>query len=120
MIELIEGLPEGVTGARAVGTIGPDDYDTVLMPAIRAATSDDRKARMLFVLGPEFDGYSTGAMIDDARMGFQHWADFERIAVVTDQGALRTALRAFGFLMPGEVRVFHVDDLDDAKDWLAD
>ena len=119
MIEMIEGLPEGVIGAKAVGTVEPDDYDTVLIPAIAAATAGDAKARMLFVLGPDFDGYSAGAMLDDARMGFRHWADFERIAVVTDHEPYKAALRAFGFLMPGEVRGFDVDQLDDAKSWLA-
>jgi hypothetical protein len=31
----------------------------------------------------------------------------------------RTMIKGFGFLMPGEVRVFGVDELDAAKEWVA-
>ena len=119
MIRMMEGLPAGVVGATAIGLVGPEDYDDVLIPAVRAATAGGGKARMLFVLGPEFDGYSAEAALDDARMGLEHWADFERIALVTDHAAFGGAVRAFGFLMPGEVRVHAVDELDDATAWLG-
>jgi hypothetical protein len=29
------------------------------------------------------------------------------------------AVKAFGWMIPGEVRVFGLDDLDEAKDWAA-
>lgn len=119
MIEMIEGLGDGVIGARAVGKVTAEDYESALIPAVESALETRDKARMLYVLGPEFDGYDGEAALDDARMGMHHWADFERIAVVTDHGAYRTAIKGFGFLMPGEVHVFAVDELDAAKDWIS-
>lgn len=119
MIELIEGLGEGVVGARAVGKVTADDYESTLIPAVETALSQRDKARMLYVLGAEFEGYDGEAALDDARMGLEHWTDFERIAVVTDHGTYRTAIKGFGFLMPGEVKVFGVDELDEAKGWVT-
>lgn len=119
MIELIEGLGPGVVGARAVGEVSADDYESTLIPAVDAALSVSDKIRMLYVLGADFEGYEAEAALDDARMGLHHWSDFERIAVVTDHGSYRTAIKGFGFLMPGEVRVYAVDELDAAKDWLT-
>lgn len=52
-------------------------------------------------------------------MGLHHWSDFERIAVVTDHDMDRTMIKGFGFMMPGEVRVFAVDEMDDANEWIA-
>ncbi|MGD2044058.1 MAG: STAS/SEC14 domain-containing protein [Acidimicrobiia bacterium] len=119
MIELIQGLGDGVIGARAVGKVTAEDYDSTLIPAVRTALSMHDKIRMLYLLGSEFDGYDADAALDDTRMGMQHWSDFERIAVVTDHSVYRTAIKGFGFLMPGEVRVFAVEELDAAKDWIS-
>lgn len=119
MIEMIEGLPDDVIGAKAVGTVTADDYESTLIPAVEAAVAGGDKARMLYVLGPDFEGYAPEAALDDARMGLHHWADFSRIAVVTDHAAYRGLIRGFGFLMPGEVRVFDVAELDEAKGWLT-
>jgi hypothetical protein len=119
MIEIIEGLPDDVVGAKAVGKVTAEDYDSTLIPAVESALSAHDKIRMLYVLGSEFDGYDAEAALDDSRMGMQHWSDFDRIAVVTDHSVYRTAIKGFGFLMPGEVKVFPVDQLDAAKEWLA-
>lgn len=119
MIELIEGLGSGVVGARAVGEVSAEDYESTLIPAVDAVLAVNDKVRMLFVLGSEFEGYEADAALDDARMGLHHWRDFERIAVVTDHGSYRTAIKGFGFLMPGEVRVYPVDEIEAAKDWIS-
>lgn len=119
MIEIIADLPDGVLGLSATGTVTPDDYESTLIPAVQAATAGGLKARILFVLGEDFEGYAAEAAMDDARMGLHHWSDFERIALVTDHSVYRTLIKGFGFLMPGEVRVFAVADLESAKEWLG-
>jgi hypothetical protein len=118
-IELIDGLGEGVVGARAIGRVTSEDYESTLIPAVEAAVDLAGRARMLYMLGSEFEGYEAEAALDDARMGMHHWSDFDRIAVVTDHDMYRTMIKGFGFLMPGEVRVFGVDELDAAKEWVA-
>lgn len=119
MIELIEGLGDRVVGARAVGRVTADDYESTLIPAVETALAIEGKTRILYVLGSEFEGYEAEAALEDARMGLHHWSDFERIAVVTDHDTYRTMIKGFGFLMPGEVKVFDVDELEAAKDWVA-
>ena len=39
MIEILEDLPAGVIGFRAVGAVAASDYETVLDPAIDAAVA---------------------------------------------------------------------------------
>ena len=39
--------------------------------------------------------------------------------MVTDHDTYHTMIEGFGFLMPGEVEVFDVDELEAAKDWVA-
>ncbi len=118
-VELIEGLPDGVVGVRAVGEVEDDDYDEVLEPAIDDALSRHDKIRLLYVLGPEFTGYDADAMWEDTKLGVKTFTSYEKMAVVTDTTWMRRTVKAFGWLIPGEVRVFPYDELDAARSWIA-
>ena len=56
----------------------------------------------------------------DAKVGLEHPSAWERIALVTDIDWLRSATHIFGFVMPGEVRVFTNAELPEAKKWVAE
>jgi hypothetical protein len=45
---------------------------------------------------------------------------WERIAVVTDADWIENCIKAFGWMMPGEVKVFDDDEVDEAKRWLTE
>ena len=119
MIELIEGLPEQVVGIRASGKVTRDDYEQVFIPKVDSVLQSHDRVRILYVLGDDFDGYSLGAMWDDTKVGAEHLRAWERIAVVTDVDWVEHAVKAFGWMIPGKVRVFDDDDLDDAREWVA-
>lgn len=62
MIELIEGLGDRVVGARAIGKVTADDYESTLIPAVETALAIDGKTRILYILGSEFEGYEGEAL----------------------------------------------------------
>ena len=119
-MQLIEGLPDHVLGIRAIGEVEDDDYDDVLEPAVDDRLSRHDKIRLLYVLGPEFTGYDGDAIWEDTKLGFKTFGSYERIAVVTDAPWMRRAVKAFGWLMPGEVRVLAYDELDEARAWITE
>jgi hypothetical protein len=119
MIERIEPAPDGVIAFRAVGKVEAEDYHEVLTPAIEAAIAEYGKVRIVYELGPEFDGYSAGAAWEDMKLWTPHLSKWERCAVVTDHRLIADAIRAFSMLMPGEVKVFPVANLDQALGWAA-
>ena len=118
MIEQIDA-PEGVLAFKAVGKIAADDYKNVLAPAIEAASAENEKLRLVYVLGPEFESYSAGASWQDAKLGVGHLTKWERIAAVTDHSLMADAIRGFSILMPGDVKVFQVSELEQAMTWAA-
>lgn len=118
MLQTLSGLPDGVVGIEAVGEVEADDYERVLVPAVEAALAEHRTVRLLCVLGDRFDGYSTGAMWADTKLGFEHLRRWERMAVVTDKEWIGHAVKAFGWLMPGEVRVFPTAERAEAEAWI--
>ncbi len=120
MIEVMTDLPERVLGLKASGEVTAEDYRTVLVPAVEKQLTRHKKVRLLYVLGDEFKGYSGGAAWEDAKVGMKHLTSFERIAVVTDVDWIEKMVRAFGFALPGEVRVFDDDDLENARQWISE
>ena len=121
MLKLIEDLPETVIGVEADGKVTSEDYEKLLVPAFEAAraASTDGKVRVLYVLHDDFPDYTTGAMWQDTKLGLGHLRAWERIALVCDAEWLRKSLRAFAWMLPGEVKAFELDDLDDAREWVT-
>ena len=119
MIRPIDGLPDNVIGFEAVGEVRAVDCKTILDPAVDAALENHDKIRLLYVLGDDFDGYSGGAMWEDTKVGVSHLSKWEKIAIVTDHKAYQDGKKAFGWMIPGEVKVFAVADLTSAEAWAA-
>ena len=120
MIKQMTDMPENVLAFTASGTVTAKDYETVLTPAVEAVWARKEKVRFLYFLGADFDGFEAGAMWDDAKLGLKHYSGWERIAVVTDAGWIRTSIKVFSFAIPGHVRVFHNRELDEAITWVSE
>jgi hypothetical protein len=116
--ETIEGLPSDVVALKVSGIITAQDYRDMLVPLVEGKLKNHDKLKCLILIDNDFISYSPEAALDDARFGFSHWTDFGRIAVVTDIGWIRTATRLFAPLMPAELHIFALDELEDAKSWI--
>jgi hypothetical protein len=119
MMEKLTGVPEGVLAFKAIGKVQAEDYEKVLVPAIEAAVAQHGKIRLVYELGPEYEGYSARAAWEDMKLWAPHLARWERCAVVTDHTVLADAIRAFAIIMPGEMKVFPVSQLEAALSWAA-
>lgn len=120
MIAQIEGLPAGTLGFRAHGQVTAADYENIIVPDVEAAFALNRKLRLLYVTAEDFTGFDPGAMWDDAKLGMRHFSSWERVALVTDVGWLRTAATAFSFAVPAQFRLFHGAELAEATRWVSE
>ena len=55
----------------------------------------------------------------DIELGIAHRAAWRRTAYVTDLTWIGTSVRLLSWLIPGEVQVFPLRELDQAKAWVA-
>ena len=121
MIERIEEMPVGTIGLRASGKLSRDDYQQVLEPALREGI-DTGELRLLFVL-TNFDGLEPAAVPEDVKTGlsawFGHHSAWKRFALVTDVEWVARAMRMFAWMTPGEVMIYDLDELEDARGWVA-
>ena len=121
MIERVEGMPDGTIGLQASGKLSKDDYRTVLEPALKEGI-ESGELRLLFEL-TDFDGLEPNAWIEDMKTGFgalvhDHSA-WKRFALATDVEWVAKAFGLFTWMTPGEVRIFDLDQMAEAKAWVA-
>lgn len=116
-------MPEGTIGFRFSGEVSRRDYDDVLTPALQEAFESGEPVRCLCQLGSDFEGYEAGAVWEDvktgAKFGVGHLSAWKRTALVTDVDWIRHATAMFGWMTPGELKLFSLDELEQAKSWVA-
>ena len=110
-------LPPGVIGFVMSGTVVAEDYSTVILPALeRAAAAGE--VRFLIEI-TSFDGMTPGALWEDVKVGVEHLRAWKRIAVVTDIDWVHHMTAIFGWMTPGQVKVFRNSARADAITWVA-
>jgi len=121
MIELLPDMPLGVTGVRVSGRLGGDEVREV-KPTIEEMMNTD-EIRIVEVIAPDYEGFGPGGLLEDLKLAFTtiwpHRSAFKRIAVVSDEQWVALTLHALAWLIPGELAVFKLDELERAKDWAA-
>lgn len=124
MIEQLQDMPEGVLGFRFSGEVSRRDYDEVLVPPLREAIENGEKLRCLCEVGPNLDGYETGAIWEDMKVGAEygigHHSAWKRMALVTDIDWIRRLSSLFGWMAPGEMKLFSSEEMEAAKVWVKE
>jgi SpoIIAA-like len=122
MVERLTDMPPGTLGFRATGRITRDDYADVLVPELETALEGGGRLRTLYVI-EDLDEIEPSALWADSQLGFdlavRHHDAWERSAIVTDIEWMARATRMFAWMIPGEVRVSALAELEQAKTWVA-
>jgi hypothetical protein len=113
-------MPPGALGFEALGEVEDDDWEETVEPILRQESAAGRKVRLLYLIGPQASEVEDDAVEAGAEFRARHLDLFERVAVVSDEGWMRPALRVLSVLLPGKVRGFAVSDLAEAKRWVAE
>ena len=120
MVERIEGMPGETLGFRLSGRITRDEYFQILDP-VKERLERGENVSFLVETAPDFHGLDVGALWEDVKagesVGLKYRKSWERLGVVTDKDWMRHGIAAFGWLTPGEIRVFEPGELEQAKAW---
>ena len=92
----------------------------MLTPALMQALDSGDGLRTLYLI-ESLDKMDPSALWADAKVGYdlgiRHHDAWVRSAIVTDIDWLARATRLFAWMIPGEVRVFPINELEQAKAW---
>jgi stage II sporulation SpoAA-like protein len=120
-IDVLTDVPAGVTGFRVSGRLSGEDLRG-FRPALDEL-KDSGEIRIVEVIDPDYAGFGAGGLAEDLKMGLglvlEHHSAFKRIAIVSDKEWIGHAIHAMAWMVPGELAVFGLDDLEQAKQWAA-
>ena len=121
MIEVLADMPKGVVGFRVSGRLLGNDLRG-FKPTMEEMLKTG-EIRIVEVIASDYEGFGPGGLIEDLKLGFgsllQHHSAFKRIAVVSDKEWVAHTLHALAWMVPGELGLFTLDELEQAKDWAA-
>lgn len=122
MIEELSGLPAGVVGVRLSGKLSGKEFREFRPSWDKLVQSG--QIRFVEVIDDDYEGFGPGGLIEDCTMGFgalfRHHSAFKRVAVVTDKEWVVHVLHALAWMVPGEYKVFGMDELSRAAQWAAE
>ncbi len=100
---------------RVVGRVTQHDMDEIL-PKLEAAIAMHGTIRLVEVL-ESFQGFDPTTILDGIKFDLNHLTDVTHAAVVSDIPWIGMMTRAASMVLPVSVRVFGMDQLDEARDW---
>jgi hypothetical protein len=121
VIETLTDMPDGVVGFRVSGKLAGDELRD-FAPTIEQSLKSD-ELRIVEVIASDYEGFGPGGLAEDLELGFgmlfQRHSSFKKIAVVTDKEWVAHTLHVLGWMVPGEIALFGLDELDRAKAWAS-
>jgi SpoIIAA-like len=123
VIESVSERAPGILGFRASGKVTSAEYREMIEP-IYARLERGEKLNIYFELADDFHGLDWGALVQDMKaagsVGLKHRSSWQRMALVTDIDWAKYGASAFGWLAPGELRLFEPAERDKARAWLGE
>jgi hypothetical protein len=117
MIEILNEVPPGVIGFEVSGKVRAEDFRDVVLPAFEMAAKSGEYRAVIVI--PQFDGMSGSALWQDLKIGIPHLRGWKRIALVTDIDWVIHLTQLFGWMTPGDVKVFPVTERFQAIEWVS-
>lgn len=121
MIEVLPDMPQGVTGIRVSGRLSGKELRKI-KPTMQERLNAG-EVRIVEVIESDYEGFGPGGFVEDLKLGLgtvlPHYSAFKRIAIVSDKEWVAHTLHALEWMIPGELAVFGLDELEGAKEWAA-
>lgn len=119
MIELIDDIPPYVAGFTASGEVSKKDYEEVLIPRVEEVFRQHGHIHFLYVLKTDVGNFTVNAWLKDLMIGVKHFPNWKRMAIVSDQSMVNKISSAISILLPGKTKGFSLENLEEAKNWVA-
>jgi len=112
MIQPIPDIPDNIVALSKTGEDNPDDFENVFVPAVEQAQQKHEKIRLLYQMDSDPS--------PDSKVGLKEFAQFEKVTLVTDSESVASKVKTFSFMIPCEIRVFTIAELEEAKTWIIE
>ena len=118
MFKILNLTQNNLIAFQVKGKVTKEDYDR-LTPLLEK-TSREHDTKKLYVEIENIQGIEPSALWEDLKAYFQHYKDYDRIAIVSDGKVIEILTKAAKPFVSGEVRFFRDPDLLRARQWVMD
>lgn len=119
MITLIPEVPDNVAAFKASGEVTKEDFENLVIPHVKAKINIFDELNYLFFIDTDLDSFTSGAWFQEVLLGLNNITKWNRAAIITDKDSIQNFTAIFSVLMPGEVRFFPREDIENALFWCA-
>ncbi|MFT3701080.1 MAG: STAS/SEC14 domain-containing protein [Agriterribacter sp.] len=119
MIVKIENTPDNMIGFQALNNVTSDDFETLVLPEVKALVDRTGKLNYLMVIDTDLSNFTAGAWWQDALLGLKNFGSWNRAAILSDSDGIKTFTNIFSIVMPGEFKGFSKDQLEEAVVWVS-
>lgn len=117
MIRQLKEIPDNVVAFEATGEVTKEDFTDIVFPAVEEAVKKYEELNYLLLLNTELKNFTAAAWMQDALLGLKNLSKWRRVAIVTNEEAIRQFTDVFSVLVPGEFRGFEKARLQEAIRW---
>ncbi len=119
MIKELKNTPDTMVGFVATDDVTKEDFDEVVLPAVKELVDRTNKLNYLLVLETQLKDFTVGAWIKDALLGLTNMTKWNRVAIVTDSKGIQYFTGLFSKVVPGEFKGFNQSELKAAISWVG-
>ncbi|MDB5201010.1 MAG: hypothetical protein JWQ27_419 [Ferruginibacter sp.] len=120
MLSRIPDLPPFVLGVRAIGEVTAADLEHTLVPGLQQLVDKYDAIHYLLVLDTAVGNFTSGAWLQDMKVGIKHFTKWKKIAVVTEQAGVEKFTDIFSLVAPGTSRGFTHAQMSEAIQWISE
>lgn len=100
------------------GHVTREDYDDVI-DRLQTFIDTHGRIKMIEVI-ESFTGFDPSVLLPGIRFDIRNIRHISHVAVVSDIGWMSPLVKAAGALISTRVRMFHLDELDQARAWIRE
>lgn len=117
MIDMVSLDSDSVIGCVINGKINSDDIEKISTEIEKRLNTHDKLR--VYVEVKDLGGISLDALLKDLKMGFKHYNNFVKKAVVTDKEWMKKIAPAVNKIFTNiDVKCFSFEDKDKARKWV--
>lgn len=102
----------------ASGKLTKEDYE-LFLPKVERLIKEEGKIRLLFEMR-DFHGWDAGALWEDLKFDFKHFADIERLAMVGEKKWEEWMAKFCQPFTRADIQYFDHSQAEEARNWIAD
>ena len=113
---LTSGVPN-IVGLKINDKLTGEDYEKSLLPLLDEVIAQQGKIK-LYVDMTGYNGIDISAFWHDFNFSIRNWSNFDRIAIVGMRDWMEALTKLMSAVVPVELKMFDVDEGDDAWKWI--